>query len=162
MLLLDTNVLLEATDEARPQHADARRLVESRPGLVLAAQVVREYLVVATRPIAANGLGLSTNDALANVREFRRDIRLLPEERPILPAFLALVERTGCAGRRIHDAHLVATAALHGVEAVVSLDDLAALADGVPVLTPRQALARRQTTAAARTGRVRRAPRPRR
>jgi hypothetical protein len=27
------------------------------------------------------GLGLSTNDALANVREFRRDIRLLPEKR---------------------------------------------------------------------------------
>jgi predicted nucleic acid-binding protein len=162
VLLIDTNVLLEATDEARPHHADARRLVESRPGLVLAAQVVREYLVVATRPSTANGLGLSTGDALANIGEFRRDIRLLPEERAILPAFLALVGRTGCTGKRIHDAHLVATAVAHGVEAIVSLDDLAPLAGTLPVLTPRLALAYRSATAAAAAPRGGRSRRPRR
>lgn len=147
MLLVDTNVLLEATDEARGHHGEARRLVESHPALALAAQVIREYLAVATRPVSANGLGLSTRDALENVREFRRGIRLLPEERAILPTFLALVERTSCAGKRIHDAHLVATARVHRVEGIVSLNaaDLTTLADALPVFTPQEALRRPPT-----------------
>jgi predicted nucleic acid-binding protein len=159
VLLVDTNVLLEATDEARKQHREARRLVESHPALALAAQVIREYLVVATRPISANGLGLSTPDALENVREFRRGIRLLPEERPILPAFLALVEHTSCAGKRIHDVHLVATARVHRVQAIVSLNaaDLAPLADELPVLTPHEVLrgprSRKSARGQARRGR---------
>lgn len=58
------------------------------------AQVIREYLVVATRPVIANGLGMLLGDALENVREFRKTIRLLPEERPVLPAFLRLLAHT--------------------------------------------------------------------
>ena len=144
MLLVDTNVLLEATDEGRTHHTDARTLVESGPRLVLAAQVIREYLVVATRPVDANGLGLTSRQALENLREFRRDIRLLPEEKPVLPTFLDLVDRTGCTGKRIHDAHIVATAKVHGVDAIVSLNvgDLSGVLDTVAVMTPGQALAR--------------------
>lgn len=144
MLLVDTNVLLEATDEARAGYREARRLLESPAGLVLASQVIREYLVVATRPRTANGFGLAIREALDNLRELRRAIRVLPEETPVLPTFLELVERTGCSGKRIHDAHLVATGHVHRVEALVSLnvDDLVPLAGTMPVLTPAQALAR--------------------
>jgi predicted nucleic acid-binding protein len=78
-LLVDTNILLEATDAIRTYHQEARELIESYPGLVLPAQVIREYLVVTTRPTAANGLGMSLADALANARQFCRAIRLLPE-----------------------------------------------------------------------------------
>src|SRR5437870_2369996 len=113
-LLVDTNVLIEATDERRAHRAEARALLQSGAPLVLAAQVIREYLSVATRPVEANGLGMSMSDALLNIREFRREIRLLPEERPILTTFLALLERIPCSGKRVHDAHLVATAIAHG------------------------------------------------
>ncbi len=33
-LLVDTNILLEATDEKRPYHHEARELIESQRGLV--------------------------------------------------------------------------------------------------------------------------------
>jgi len=143
--LVDTNVLLEATDERRQHHKDARTLVETVNPLVLPAQVIREYLAVATRPIPANGLGMSMADALENVRQFRILIRLLPEEKPILPTFLKLIETVPCAGKRIHDAHLVATAMVHRVRTVVSLngDDLAPFAREVAVVTPSQALRQR-------------------
>lgn len=78
-LLVDTSVLLEATDEARSAYARARALIERGTRLVFPAQVVREFLVVATRPVAANGLGMPLADAIENVREFRRMIRLPPE-----------------------------------------------------------------------------------
>lgn len=44
-LLVDTNILLEATDEKRPYHQAAKELIESHPPLVMPAQVVREYRV---------------------------------------------------------------------------------------------------------------------
>jgi len=33
-LLVDTNILLEATDEKRPYHREARELIESHRGLI--------------------------------------------------------------------------------------------------------------------------------
>jgi predicted nucleic acid-binding protein len=121
-LLVDTSVLLEATDEARTEHVAARSLIERGNRLVFSAQVVREFLVVATRPVAANGLGMEISDALDNIREFRRLIRLLPEEKPILPTLLSLLGEIPCQGKRIHDAHLVATAMVHRVTAISTLN----------------------------------------
>jgi predicted nucleic acid-binding protein len=121
-LLIDTSVLLEATDEARGAHAAARALIERGDRLVLSAQVVREFLVVATRPVSMNGLGMSLPDALENVREFRRIIRLLPEERPILPTLLSLLGEIPCQGKSIHDAHLVAAAIVHRVGTITTMN----------------------------------------
>ena len=74
ILFVDTNVLLTATDESRPQHRDAGRLFgeSGLHGLHLAAsgQILREYLVVATRPPDTNGLGLH-----AFGRTVRRKVR---------------------------------------------------------------------------------------
>ncbi len=141
-VLVDTNVLLEATDEARDHHRSARDLLEQHPDLRIAAQIIREYLVVATRPAKANGLGIAPGAALENVRELRRTLRLLPEERAILPTFLRLLERVECRGKRVHDAHVVATAMVHGLSAIVSLngEDLAPFAAYVTVVTPGGAL----------------------
>ena len=141
-LLVDTNVLLEATDENREHHAVARRLIESRRQLTVAAQVIREYLVVATRPPAANGLGMTTVEALENVREFRVRLRLLPEEKPILPTLLTLLVEVPCNGKRIHDAHLIATAMVHKVRTLVTLnlDDVAPFVRHVAAISPLQAL----------------------
>ena len=117
-------------------------MLESPARLVLAAQVIREYLAVATRPIPANGLGMPMADALANLREFRRTLRLLPEEKPVLPTFLALLERVPCAGKRVHDAHIVATAVVHRVPTIVSLnaEDLSGFTREITVVGPGQAL----------------------
>jgi len=141
-LLIDTNVLLEATDEQRPGHAEATGLLETAGAFVFPAQVIREYLVVATRPVAANGLGMPVVDALENVREFRRRIGLLPEEKPVLATFLRVLADVKPIGKRIHDAHLVATALVHGVSTVVSfnVDDLEGLSPRVTVLSPGQVL----------------------
>ena len=67
-VLVDTNVLLEATDEGRRLHAQAlglfRNASDDGVDLFLGTQVLREYLVVATRPVENNGLGMTTDLAL--------------------------------------------------------------------------------------------------
>jgi predicted nucleic acid-binding protein len=119
-IFTDTNVLVDATDIKRPRHRAAVALLERRRGLVFSAQVAREYLAVTTRPVEANGLGMTLPDALANLAELRRVLRLLPEERALLPALLALLEEVPCHGSGIHDALVVATMRVHRVRRLVT------------------------------------------
>lgn len=71
-LLVDTNILIEATDTRRRFHGDATALIDAVGALVFSAQVIRECLVVATRPVNVNGLGMSLHEALENLPAFLR------------------------------------------------------------------------------------------
>ena len=76
ILFADTNVFLSATDRSRKHHAEARELLQSAGAvkaiLAVSGQIIREYLVVATRPVEVNGLGLVVEDALMNIAVFTR------------------------------------------------------------------------------------------
>ena len=144
-VFLDTNVLLTATDRSRRHHDDARRILElaNRSGihLALSGQVLREYLVVATRPQDANGLGLSAEDALANAAKIRSRAVLCEETAAVTARLESLVRIHNLTGRRIHDANIVATMQAHGVSTLVSdnAGDFEALA-GVTLLGIPEAL----------------------
>lgn len=134
-LFVDTNVLLTATDESRRQHADALRFLnaagEEGRHLAASGQVLREYLVVATRPVAVNGLGLSTADALSNVSAFLRLLVVCDESEKVSRQLRALVQRHGLRGKCIHDANVVATMKVHGIPKLVTQNaaDFKAFAD---------------------------------
>jgi toxin-antitoxin system PIN domain toxin len=125
-LLLDTNVLLAATDEGRVEHARARAAVDEWPAagttLYTSGQVLREYLSVGTRPVAQNGLGLAQPDAVANVRALRLRLRLLAETDKVSDRLLDLLSEVECRGKQVHDANLVATMLTHGVDTVVTMN----------------------------------------
>ena len=141
-MLVDTCVLLEASNRARSQHRAARELIERHDGLVFPAQVAREFLVAATRPPTDNGLGLAPVEALESLAGFREHIRLLPEEKPLLPTLLGLLAQAPAMGKRIHDVHIVAAAMVHRVPLVVTLneDDFKAFSAHVSCLTPAESV----------------------
>jgi predicted nucleic acid-binding protein len=88
--------------------------------LATSVQILREYLVVATRPIEVNGLGLGSAEALANVAAFRGRTRLLGDGEPVWDRLQALVGTHGCKGKQIHDANIVASALSSGVTRLVT------------------------------------------
>jgi predicted nucleic acid-binding protein len=125
-VMLDTNVLIAATDESRAEHRDALTVVNDwatgRTELCTSGQILREYLTVATRPAEKNGLGLNLPDALGNVHAIRERTTLLAEDGKVadrLPSLLADVE---CRGKQVHDANVIATMLVHGVRAVVTMN----------------------------------------
>ena len=125
ILFVDTNVFLTATDRTRSQHVIARSLLtEAGTGefqLALSGQVLREYLVVATRPVEANGLGLSTRDALRNVEIFASPpFAFCDEPESVSHHLVQLTRRYELAGRRIHDANIVATMTAHGIARLIT------------------------------------------
>lgn len=122
--LVDTNVLLAATAPARPLHRRALHVLNEWPNqgarLLISGQVIREYLVVATRPVPANGLGLAVGSALKNVAAMRERFQLLEEGATCSKLLIRLVREHGCRGKSIHDANLVATLQSHRQERLVT------------------------------------------
>jgi predicted nucleic acid-binding protein len=118
-IFLDTNVLLSVTDQSREHHqASIHFLDDCRSQgvrLFLSGQVMREYLVVATRPVESNGLGLAPAKASHNLETFMEVARLLPENGETAKQLRTLVSTHALVGKRIHDAGIVATMRSHGL-----------------------------------------------
>ncbi|MCM0021307.1 MAG: type II toxin-antitoxin system VapC family toxin [Tagaea sp.] len=122
-MLVDTNVLVFATQATSPRHASARaRLslaLNDERRLFVTPQILREYLSVVTR---FSGLERPLSGALAieRVAQFRRLFDLLPEtgrSQEILEDFVA---RGICSGRLVHDANIAATMLANGVTRILT------------------------------------------
>jgi len=125
-VMVDTNVLVAATDERRAEHHDALTILNDWPTgstiLCISGQIVREYLTVATRPADGNGLGLNPPEALGNVRAIRERTTLLAEDAKVTERLLGLLTDVDCSGKQIHDANVIATMLVHGVGTVVTMN----------------------------------------
>jgi len=122
---IDTNVLLAATALARSGHGAALALLHAgfaERALFLSGQVLREYVAVATRPAAANGLGLGAAEAIGNARQFLDRSNFLREDEAVRDSLFHLLETTPCSGKQVHDANIVATMITHGVGVLVTLN----------------------------------------
>jgi predicted nucleic acid-binding protein len=125
-VMIDTNVLLAATDEGRAEHHDALTVLNDwaagHTELCTSGQILREYLAVATRPVAKNGLGMSLPEALGNARAIRERTTLLAEDAKVAGRLLGLLADVECRGKQVHDANLVATMLVYGIGAVVTMN----------------------------------------
>ena len=125
ILFADTNVFLSATDRSRKHHAEARELLqaagEGKAILAVSGQIIREYLVVATRPVEVNGLGLAVEDALKNIAVFTRPPFLFCEESERVARRLRdLVQTHRLMGKRVHDGNIVATMLAEGIDRLIT------------------------------------------
>jgi len=123
-VFVDTNVLISATDHGRRSHRDSRRMVDLLPGRGItcytSAQVVREYLAVATRPVDANGLGLNSDQAGENVAAWLERATVLPENRTTVAELMNLSEKLPSTGKQFHDLQVVATMRVGKIETLIT------------------------------------------
>ncbi len=139
-IFVDTNVLLSASAPARGLHQQAFRVLSEWPdegvSICTSGQVLREYLVVATRSYEVNGLGFSLSEALTNRDRLEARMRFLDETRAVAIRLRELAESASCVGKQIHDANLVATALAHRVERILTdnMTHFARFADVVEIV----------------------------
>jgi predicted nucleic acid-binding protein len=143
--LLDTTILVRLANASDAQHADAVGAVLEmhRHGELLhvTPQVLIEFRNVATRPAAANGLGLSTADAEAQAATLEARFPLLPDTPDIYPAWKALVSALAITGKQVHDARLVAACHAHEITHLLTFNvshfvRMAAFGPGLVVVDP--------------------------
>ena len=143
--LIDTSVLARLANTADALYATADRAVmelhQRGEALHITPQNLIEFRNVATRPKAANGLGLSAVDAEAKAAMFEGTFPLLTETPDIYPAWKALVGALAIIGKRVHDARLVAVCHVHAVKHVLTFNvthftGMAGFGPGIVVVDP--------------------------
>lgn len=140
-VLVDTNVLTRLIDVDHPSVHIARdalhRLRQRGDETCIASQCLYEFWVVATRPKTVNGLGMTVAQTLDAIAGLESLFEVHPDVPGIYSRWRELIERHAVAGKRAHDARLVATMIVHGINAVLTFNgpDFARYAE-VEVLDP--------------------------
>lgn len=141
--LVDTNVLVSLVDPQRPQHVMAQEAVEAlrRDGheLIVFFQNCAEFWNVATRPRSKNGLGFSTNTAIAELSRIERAFPLVPDSPDAYRTWRQLVVNYGVSGVQVHDARLIAAMRANHISHILTFNgaDFARYADiGIMAVDP--------------------------
>jgi predicted nucleic acid-binding protein len=125
-ILLDTSILGRLVNSADNAHATATSAVLElhRRGefLHIAPQNLIEFRSVATRPIAVNGLGLTSEIADLLMTELESRFPILPEIPDIYPAWKSLVTAAQVVGKQVHDARLIAICHVHAISHVLTFN----------------------------------------
>lgn len=117
--LADTNILLHSVQTSHPMYADVSRavviLLAREDELHIIAQNLIEFWSVATRPIANNGLGLTTARATQELAKLKALFAVLPDTADIFPEWEQLVVNHQVLGKQVYDARLVAAMRVHNL-----------------------------------------------
>jgi predicted nucleic acid-binding protein len=125
-VVVDTSVLARTLQPHHALYPVADRALEIllRAGqeLVVFPQNLVELWVVATRPPAANGLGMNPAQASTDLSRLRELFVLLPESPAIYSAWETLVVSHEIVGKSAHDARIVAAMQVHGMRDILTFD----------------------------------------
>jgi predicted nucleic acid-binding protein len=124
--LIDTNVLLRLLQPQHPQYSIAAAAVaelrKQGVDLSVALQNLVEFWVVATRPVANNGLGMSPLTISGELWALNGLFRLLEGKPGVAGVWERLVGAHLISGKQAHDAHLVAVMLVHGVTSILTFN----------------------------------------
>jgi predicted nucleic acid-binding protein len=144
--LVDTSILTRSAHPTDPAHQLALDAVAAlrrkNEELCIAPQNLYEFWVVATRPAAQNGLGMTVAEAQMKLDDFKQFFKLLDDTPAIFPEWQRLVTHYQVVGKNGHDARLVAAMNVHGVNRILTfnLQDFQRY-QGIVVVSPQQVLA---------------------
>jgi predicted nucleic acid-binding protein len=99
-----------------------RTLLRAKETVFIVPQVIFEFWVVATRPIANNGLGLSLENAKRKIKKAESFFRLALDTQPIYREWLRLVDTYAVSGLPAHDARIVAAMKVHAIDRLVTFN----------------------------------------
>lgn len=126
-VLVDTNILLRSAQPNHPLCPQAThavsKLIRQKDSVFFCAQNVAEFWNVATRPISANGLGMSGKDALIEINNIENVLTLLPDIPGVYPEWKRIVAHHDVQGVKVYDARLVALMNIYAVNNVLTFND---------------------------------------
>jgi predicted nucleic acid-binding protein len=117
--LVDSNVLLRLVHRRDAMHVDAQSaftiLCEQDQALCIVPQNLIEFWAVATRPVSANGLGLTVEEAAHESSLLKGLFTLKPDTPEIYATWEQLVIKYQVKGKQAHDTRLVAAMIVHQI-----------------------------------------------
>lgn len=140
MILLDTNILIHSNQPASPHFAGiTQRLIDfatSNEDLSVCPQVLNEYYVVVTRTQGQNGYGISSDDAMVQIDNFRNIYTFIEDPVNLFTEWQRLIRKYKTIGKQAHDARLVAFMQAQAIDQIYTMNpgDFNRYADIITVL----------------------------
>ncbi len=126
IIVTDANVLLRFVDTTSGQHSTASTalsvLKTQGHSLRTLPQSFYEFWVVATRPVANNGLGFSTARVDSEITSLKMAFPMENDMPGLFPEWRALVVAHDCKGKVAHDARLVAAMRTHAIAHILTFN----------------------------------------
>lgn len=120
---IDTNVLLRASVAQMPLHAAALNLIVDYAAqgyeMWISRQVIREYIAQVTRP-QGSLQPLTPTLIQQQVAGMLTVYQVADENASVTAALLKLVGSIPCGGRQIHDANIMATMLVYGLDTLLT------------------------------------------
>lgn len=140
-VFLDTNVLLRATISPFPDYAIVKPFVDGYIArgdeLWISGQVVREYFNQTTRPQSfMKPLDAAQIDA--QYKKLRAVFKIATETEAVIEQFVKLLQTHPTGGKQVHDANLVATMLVYGIDTLLTINvsDLKRFQDKITLISP--------------------------
>jgi predicted nucleic acid-binding protein len=143
--LLDSNILIRWVQPANTDYPVVAAALESlaRQGadFCYTSQNLGEFWNACTRPAERNGFGLSPAETDRRAALFESRLRLLPESFSVHREWRRLLVSYSVSGIQVHNARLVASMQIHGVQRILTFNakDFLRFED-VEALTPKSVL----------------------
>jgi predicted nucleic acid-binding protein len=144
--LVDTNILLRLVQPDSPQYGIIRectdRLWASGAELFYTSQNLAEFWNVCTRPADRNGFGFSVAETDERAALIEAKFSFAAESEATHQEWRRIVVAAKVSGIQVHDARLVATMRVHGIEDLLTLNSKDFLRfSGIAVHSPEEVLA---------------------
>jgi predicted nucleic acid-binding protein len=124
-VFVDTNILLRAFHETMPEHEKAKALIDKMMDedveFWISRQIIREYLVQATHPRTFE-IPLTMEQVLGQLETIQSLFRIADETAAVTTQLLSLLKVYPTGGKQIHDANIVATMLVYGIDTLLTIN----------------------------------------
>lgn len=123
-VFLDTNILVYLSNKDSSFHQDAIGTFEKLAGeyeLWVSRQVLREYAVIMTRPDIIEK-PLSSAEVTTDIEKWQSIFQIADETEDVTKTLLNLIKTYDIKGKKIHDANIVATMLVNGINLLYSFN----------------------------------------
>lgn len=124
--LVDTNVSARRVLLSDPLYGVVKSAIDALilngETVCVTAQNLVEFQALATRPLDANGLGLSPKEANERAADIEALFAYLPEVPQIYSQWRSLMDTVDVRGRQVYDARLVAVMSAYGITKILTFN----------------------------------------
>ncbi len=124
--LLDTNIILRFTDTDSFEYEITNnaifQILLQGSKCFITSQVLIEFWVVATRPVAVNGLGWTPEETEQAVQRLINQFEWLEETPDIFCLWFSLATTHKISGKRTHDLRIQAVMLAHNISHILTLN----------------------------------------
>jgi predicted nucleic acid-binding protein len=136
---IDTNVLLRSRLDGIPLHIEAKTLVAAERArgneLWISRQVIREFIVQVTHPRTL-GIPLTPGEIETHLSSMYTLFRVADDKGTVTDQLIALLKIYPTAGKQVHDANIVATMLVNGIDRLLTqnVDDMKRFSDRITLV----------------------------